>query len=62
MKGNFSLDDIRNIYPSAFDEGEIDYKKLCIILADEVNDLQDQMSEKDYQILRITQRLESLEN
>ena len=61
MKEVFSLEEIREVYPSAFDGDTVDYQKLCLLLADQVSDLQDQMSEKDYQILRITQRLEALE-
>ncbi len=62
MKEVFSLEEIKGAYPSAFDGDNVDYQKLCLLLADQVSDLQDQMSEKDYQILRITQRLEALEN
>lgn len=57
----FSLEELKSIYPAAFDGDNVDYKKLCIILAQEVSDIQDQMAEKDFQILRITQRLEKLE-
>ena len=62
MKEVFSSEEIKGTYPSAFDGDNVDYQKLCLLLADQVSDLQDQMSEKDYQILRITQRLEALEN
>ncbi|MBP5458349.1 MAG: hypothetical protein J6Y37_17805 [Paludibacteraceae bacterium] len=59
MQGN--LLELSKTYPSAFDGDKVDYKALCLLLAQEVSDIQDQMNEKDYQILRITERLDKLE-
>lgn len=53
--------ELAKTYPSAFDGDKVDYKQLCLLLAQEVSDIQDQMNEKDYQILRITERLDKLE-
>lgn len=61
MSEVYSIKELKEIYPAAFINDEVDYKSLCLLLAQEVSDLQDQMAEKDYQILKITQRLESLE-
>lgn len=61
MSEVYSIEELKEIYPAAFINDEVDYKSLCLLLAQEVSDLQDQMAEKDYQILKITQRLESLE-
>lgn len=61
MSEVYSIEELKEIYPAAFVNDEVDYKSLCLLLAQEVSDLQDQMAEKDYQILKITQRLESLE-
>jgi len=59
----FSKEDVKSLYPTVVNENnEIDYKKLCLILLQELNDVQDQLNEKDYQILRITERLDNLEH
>lgn len=55
------LDALKSLFPDAIVDGEIDYKKLCELMAQEICDLKDQMNEKDYQILRITERLDVLE-
>ena len=59
------FEEIKSLYPQAIakikGKEEIDYKKLCLILAQELSDIQDQLNEKDYQILRITQRLDKLD-
>jgi len=51
---------IKEFYPDAIKNEEIDYKSLCIILAKEVSDLQDELNEKDYQILHIMKQLDDL--
>lgn len=51
---------IKEFYPEALENEEINYKSLCIILAKEVSDLQDELNEKDYQILHIMKQLDSL--
>ena len=60
MNNVFLIEDLRERYPSAFNGDRVDYQFLALLLAQEVSDLQDQMQEKDYQILRITQRLDEL--
>lgn len=60
MSVNFSIDDLKSLYPDAVINDEIDFKKLSLILVQELNDIQDQLNEKDYQILRITERLDKL--
>jgi len=66
MADIFSIDELRTVYPDAVIEKDgksaIDFQALSLILAREVSDLQDQLNEKDYQILRITERLDSLES
>ena len=57
-----SLETLKSLYPDAVENGEIVLSKLILILVDEISDLKDQMEEKDYQILKITQRLENLES
>ena len=58
----FSIENIKTSYPEAIIDGDIDYKALSFLLARELSDIQDQLQEKDYQILRITQRLDKLEH
>ena len=53
---------LKSLFPDAIVDGEIDYKKLYELMAQEICDLKDQMNEKDYQILRITERLDALES
>jgi hypothetical protein len=60
MNDIFPIEDLKKKYSSAFDGDDVNYQTLALLLAQEVSDLQDQMLEKDYQILRITQRLDSL--
>jgi uncharacterized protein YehS (DUF1456 family) len=62
MTDVFSLEDVKLEYPEAVENGEIVLSKLCVAMADKVSDLQDQMAEKDFQILKITERLEKLES
>ena len=57
----FSIDELKVKYPDAIVNDTVDFEKLYLLLAGEVSDLQDQLNEKDYQILRITQRLDQLE-
>lgn len=57
----FSIDELKVKYPDAIVNDAVDFEKLSLLLAGEVSDLQDQLNEKDYQILRITQRLDQLE-
>lgn len=62
MDGILSVEDIKALYPNLLTEsGELKLSDLCIALVSEVADLQDQMKEKDFQILRITERLDELE-
>ena len=56
------LDALKSLFHDAIVDGEVDYKKLCELMAQEISDLKDQMNEKDYQILRITERLDALED
>ena len=56
------LDVLKSLFPEAIVDGNVDYEKLCKLMAQEIYDLKDQMNEKDYQILRITERLDNLEN
>ena len=58
----FSLEELAEQYPESVVDGQIVLETLVRILATEVSDLQDQMNEKDFQILRITERLEKLES
>lgn len=60
MNDIFPIEDLKKKYSGAFDGDDVNYQTLALLLAQEVSDLQDQMLEKDYQILRITQRLDSL--
>lgn len=53
---------IEEFYPEAIENGDINYKALCIILAREVSDLQDELNEKDYQILHIMEQLDKIKN
>ena len=66
MENTFSIENIKSLYPDAVvtknGVDEIDYHVLSLILAQELNDIQDQLNEKDYQILRITERLDVLED
>lgn len=61
MTDIFSIEEIAQEFPEAVENGQIVMSKLVRILAAKVSDLQDQMNEKDFQILRITERLEKLE-
>ncbi|MBP5724730.1 MAG: hypothetical protein J6X18_14295 [Bacteroidales bacterium] len=62
MAEKFSLEDVKTIFPGAVsDKGEVVLSNLCVLLAEEVSDLKDQMAEKDFQILRITERIDELE-
>lgn len=60
----FSITDIKSLFPEAIvvknGTDEIDFKVLSLMLAQELSDIQDQLNEKDYQILRITERLDKL--
>ena len=62
MDEKFNIKDVESVFPEAVVEKsgkkEIDYEKLCLILAEEVSDLKDQLNEKDYQITNIYKRLE----
>lgn len=62
MTDVFTLEDVKSEYPEAVVNGEVVLGKLCLAMADKVADLQDQMAEKDFQILKITERLEKLES
>ena len=62
MVDNFSINEVQSLYPEAVVNGEIDYQILSLLLAKELSDIQDQLNEKDYQILRITERLDQLES
>lgn len=61
MNEVFSIEEVKSTYPAAIVDGKIDFERLSMILAQEVSDIQDQMAEKDFQILRITERLDKLE-
>lgn len=54
------IKEISEKYPEAIVNNEIDYKKLTLILFTELSDVQDQLKEKDYQVLRITEKLDKL--
>lgn len=60
MNEFFSIEDIKTTYPDAIVDGNINYEKLALTLAQEVKDIQDQMMEKDFQILKITERLDKI--
>ena len=60
MSEYFSINDLKSLYPEAVVNDNIDFEKLSLILARELSDIQDQLNEKDYQILRITERLDKL--
>lgn len=62
MTDVFTLEDLKLEYPESVVNGEVVLEKLCLAMADKVADLQDQMAEKDFQILKITDRLEKLES
>ena len=55
------LKDLKEMFPESVENGQIVFDKLCVAMAQTISDLQDQMNEKDYQILRITERLDKLE-
>lgn len=57
----FPIEVIKSLYPEVIVNDEIDYKLLSLVLIRELNDIQDQLNEKDYQILRITERLDKLD-
>lgn len=61
MNEIFSIEELKSIYGETVVDGKIDFEALSLRLAQEVSDLQDQMNEKDFQILRITERLDKLE-
>lgn len=56
----FTIDELIELYPDVVDNDQIDYKKLSLHLAADLCDIKDQLIEKDYQILRITERLDKL--
>lgn len=60
MSEYFSISDLKSLYPETVVNDNIDFEKLSLILARELSDIQDQLNEKDYQILRITERLDKL--
>lgn len=64
MGKNFSIQDIASNFPEvvvdADGEQKIDYEKLSVALAEEVLDLRDQLLEKDFQVVKIFERLERL--
>lgn len=57
----FNIEDVKKLYPETVVNGEIDLKSLSLVLLRELNDIQEQLNEKDYQILRITERLDKLD-
>lgn len=62
MAENFSIADVLMQYPDVVNEdGKVDYELLTVLLARDISDLNDQLNEKDFQILRITERLDRLE-
>lgn len=61
------FDSVKQYYPDVIvvsEDGKesIDFEKLALILVDEVADLQDQIGEKDYQILNITKQIDLLKS
>lgn len=64
MGKNFSIQDIASNFPEVVvdvdGEQKIDYEKLSVALAEEVLDLRDQLLEKDFQVVKIFERLERL--
>lgn len=54
------LKEINEKHPEILIDGEVDLKKLMLILYEEFCDIQDQLKEKDYQILRINEKLDKL--
>lgn len=64
MDDILSINDLKKLYPEAVSSKNgvdtIDFLKLSLILLTELRDIQDQLGEKDYQILRITEKLDSL--
>ena len=58
---SMSIEDVKKLYPETVVNGEIDLKSLSLVLLRELNDIQEQLNEKDYQILRITERLDKLD-
>ena len=62
MAEDFSIADVLMQYPDVVnEEGKVDYELLTVLLARDISDLNDQLNEKDFQILRITERLDQLE-
>lgn len=60
MNNQVSIKDVETRYPFAVIDGKINFELLALALMEDIADLQDQMMEKDYQILSITKRLDGL--
>lgn len=60
MNNQVSIKDAETRYPFAVIDGKINFELLALALMEDIADLQDQMMEKDYQILSITKRLDGL--
>lgn len=63
---NEKLKLIKEQFPDAIRENNgnevVDYELLSLLLADEVCDLQDELNEKDYQILHIMEQLDEIKS
>lgn len=60
MDAIFDIETIQIKYPEALVDGTIDYERLSLVLLREIDDIQEQMNEKDFQILKITERLDKI--
>lgn len=64
MEELFTINELESRYPFAVKTTngvkDIDYKALSLFLVQELNDIQDQLIEKDFQILKITEKLDKL--
>lgn len=60
MDAIFDIEMIQAKYPEALVDGKIDYERLSLVLLREIDDIQEQMNEKDFQILKITERLDKI--
>ena len=60
MTEKFTFEEIAKLYPEAVDRGTgaIELSELIQHLVAEVNDLKDQMNEKDYQIMYLMKKID----
>lgn len=57
---NEILETVKEQFPEVVKEGKVDFELLSLVLFDEVSDLQDELNEKDYQILHIMKQIDEI--